>query len=121
MENRIRTEIYKGKKIIFLDYTGVSHHIENMFMKVLDEAREYILSEGNDLLILVDVRNSYATSNMVQKMKEDGKVERPFIKKEAVVGITGMKEVLLKGINLFAKLDIKPFKTIEEAKDWLVT
>ena len=41
MENRIRTEIYKGKKIIFLDYTGVSHHIEDKFMKVIHEANDW--------------------------------------------------------------------------------
>lgn len=120
MENRVRTEIYKGKKIIFLDYTKVDRHVEDKFMKVLQQAREFIMRAGKDLLILVDVRDSYATTKMIAKMKEDGKAERPFVKKSAVVGITGMKEIFLKGINLFTQQGIQPFNTIEEAKEWLV-
>ncbi len=120
MTQRARIEYHHGKKIIFLDYTGVSHHEEDKFIKELDEVKNFILSQGDNLLILVDVRNSYGSPKMMNKMKEDGKLEKPFIKKQAVVGITGMKEILLKGINLFTNINITPFKTIEEAKDWLV-
>jgi len=120
MAKRARNEIYEGKKIIFLDYTGVSHHEEEMFIKELDEVKNFILSQGDNLLILVDVRNSYGSPKIINKMKEDGKIEKPFIKKQAVVGVSGMKEILLKGINLFTDINMKPFKTIEEAKNYLV-
>ncbi|MBN2519240.1 MAG: hypothetical protein JXB17_01945 [Bacteroidales bacterium] len=120
MTNRVKVEVYKGKKIIFLDYTKVSHHEEDKFLKELDEIRQFILGAGKDLLILVDVTGSFASQKMVQRMREDGKIEKPFIKKEAVVGVTGLKEVLLKGINLFTNLGIKPFNSINEAKEWLV-
>lgn len=120
MATRYRTEYHKGKKIIFLDYTGISHNNEEKTLKEMDEVKNFILNAGKDLLILVDVRESFASTKIIDKMREDGKLEKHLVKKEAVVGITGMKEIFLKGINLVTNLGIKPFKTIEEAKDWLV-
>ena len=121
MSNRIKWIHHKGKRIVYLDYTNLSSNNEKEFIKVLDEAKNFILGAGDNLLILVDVRDSFGNSNIVKRMKEDGKLEKPFVLKEAVVGITRLKEVLLKGINLFSKIDIHPFRTIDEAKDWLVS
>ncbi len=39
----------------------------------------------------------------------------------AIVGVTGIKAIFLNAINLFSKQDVRPFKTIEEAKEWLVS
>jgi len=105
---------------IIEDYRGLSSNNEKEFINVIDEAKEFILNAGKNLLILVDVTDSYGNSSIVKRMKEDGKLEKPFVSKEAVIGVTGLKEVFLKGINLFSKQNIRPFPTIEEAKDWLV-
>ena len=119
MSTRVKWITHKGKRIIFLDYTHLNPDHKKEFFKVLDEARNFILSAGNNLLILVDVNNSFTDSEIMQKIKEDAKIEKPQIKREAVVGITGIKAILLKAINMFSGQDIKPFSTIEEAKDWL--
>ena len=105
------------KNIYLLDFRDKKKE----FFSVLDEARNFILSAGKELLILVDVQNSYTDSETMQKMKEDAKLEKPFIKKEAVDGISGLKAILLKAVNMFSGQDIKAFQTIDEAKDWLVS
>ena len=120
MSERVKWIEHKGKKIIHLDYTNLNSRDKESFYLVLDEANEFIMSAGNDLLILVDIRDSFGDSEISKRMKVDGKMEKPYIHKEAVVGITGVKKVLLKGINLFTNIGITPFETIEEAKDWLV-
>jgi hypothetical protein len=38
----------------------------------------------------------------------------------AVVGVPGYKRILLRAVIAFIGQDIKPFETLEEAKDWLV-
>ncbi len=119
MEDRVKWIEHKGKKIIFLDYTNLNSRNKERFFEVLNEAREFILSAGSDLLILVDLRDSYGDSEIMQRMKKDGKDEKHLIHKEAVVGIDGAKEVILRAINLFTKIGITPFKTIDKAKDWL--
>lgn len=120
MNERIQWIEHKGKKIIYLDYKNLNSRNKEEFIKVLDAAKEFVLSAGNNILLLVDIRNSFGDRDIVNRMKQDGKEEKPYIKKEAVVGITGVKEVLLKAINLFTNLGIKPFNSLEEAKDWLV-
>ena len=120
MSKRTSWISHKGKKIIYVDYTGLSSNNEDEFIAALDEAKEFILKAGSNLLVLVDVSNSFGNSSIVKRMKKDGEIEKEFIKKEAVVGISGFKEMLLKGVKLFTKIDINPFKTVDSAKDWLV-
>ncbi len=120
MSDRVKWIEHKGKQIIFLDYTKLNPRDGESFIDVLDEAKEFVLAAGNNLLVLVDIRNSYGDSKITKRLKQDGKLEKPQIKKEAVVGISGAKEILLKGINLFSNIGITPFKDLEEAKDWLV-
>ena len=121
MSDRARWITHNGKQIVYIDYTGLSSTNEGEFIKALDEAKEFILNAGKNLLVLVDVRDSYGNSSIVKRMKEDGETEKPFVAKEAVVGISGFKEMLLKGVKLFTKIDINPFKTLDEAKDWLAS
>jgi len=111
---------HKDKKIIYLDYTNLNSRNKPEFMAVLDEARNFILSAGSNLLILVNVTGSFGDSEIVNRMKQDGKDEKPYVAKEAVVGINGAKEILLRAINFFTNIGIKPFSNVEEAKDWLV-
>jgi len=42
------------------------------------------------------------------------------MKKAAVVGVKPLQEVILTVVNMFSSLGIKPFDTIDDAKDWLV-
>lgn len=121
MSERAKWITHKGKRIIYIDYTGLSSNKESEFIAALDEAKEFILTAGKNLLVLVDVSDSYGNSSIVKRMKEDGELEKPFVHKEAVVGISGFKEMLLKGVKLFTKIDINPFKTLDEAKDWLIS
>ncbi len=119
MSSRVKFIEHKGKKIIFLDYSGFQYKDKDEFMGVLDYARKFIFAAGKDLLILVDVSNSYGDNEVIGKMKQDGKDEKHLVKKQAVVGITVFKELFLKTINLFTNIGIKPFGTLEQAKDWL--
>jgi hypothetical protein len=71
-------------------------------------------------LLLIDFRDSYAESNTIKRLKEDGKLERKLVKNEAVIGISGLKLTFDKAICLFANIGIEVFDNEEKAKDWLV-
>ena len=45
---------------------------------------------------------------------------KPYTKKVSVVGVRFTQNYILTLVNLFSNLDIKPFDTIDDAKDWLV-
>lgn len=118
--NRIMLIEHKEKPILYLDYSNFLSADEtiNTILKVND----YIKKLGDDnLLLLVDVSNSYANEKIiVDALKQSAIIVKPYVKKAAVVGVTSRQEIILTVVNMFSNLGLKPFKTIDDAKDWLI-
>ncbi|MFL7793416.1 MAG: STAS/SEC14 domain-containing protein [Anaerolineae bacterium] len=108
---------YKGKEILFIDYRGLG--LEES-LETLDQAEEVIAGRKDKILILVDTRDAYTSAEFMSRLKESGKEIAPKMEKQAIVGITGLKAILLDAYNRFTGSALKPFSTQEEAKEWLV-
>jgi hypothetical protein len=108
---------HKGKEILFIDYRGLGL---DESLKTLDQAEEVIVGSNNKILILVDTRDAYTSPELMARLKESGKEIRPKMEKQAIVGITGLKAILLDAYNKFTGSALRPFSTLEEAKEWLV-
>jgi hypothetical protein len=113
---------HKGKEIYFIDYTNLK--LEEEFLAAIKSTnafREKVKSSGKkDLLMLVDVSNSFVYGEVFSEIKRSGKLTKEITKKTAVVGITGAKKTLLDIANVFTSLNVKPFDNIEDAKEWLI-
>jgi hypothetical protein len=110
---------YKGKKIQYIDYTHCKNHME--MIKVLDELRlEY--EKTTELFIsLADFTGTYGSSeflNEANRLAKDHSDKRMI--KSAVLGVTGIKKILLNTYNMFLKNKMVPFDTKEEALEYLV-
>jgi hypothetical protein len=117
--NRIKWIEYKEKPILYLDYSNflTTDEIINTILEVNDFIKKL---GGYELLLLVDVRNSQAKEKIVvDALKQNAKVIKPYVKKAAVVGVAFSQEIVLTAVNMFSNLNLKPFDTIEDAKDWL--
>ncbi|MFH1459563.1 MAG: STAS/SEC14 domain-containing protein [Candidatus Omnitrophota bacterium] len=120
MTNRIRWIVYKNKRILLVDLSGIrgfkgeGEQLAKAAADFVDKLREY------ELIELIDVRNSFGDLESVKTMKELSKKLKPHIKKSAIIGVSGIKKVILDAINSFAERKIKPFNTEEEAKEWLI-
>ncbi|MCK5536338.1 MAG: hypothetical protein KAI79_05890, partial [Bacteroidales bacterium] len=57
--------------------------------------------------------------DIVQMLREAGKLAKSITKKSATVGLSSAKKIILNSINTFSQAKIKAFDTVEEAKDWL--
>ena len=49
------------------------------------------------------------------------KKNKSYIKASAIVGITGLKQIVFNGLMRITGRDIKSFSTIEQAKSWLIS
>ncbi len=49
-----------------------------------------------NLLKINDVRGQFATASILPEIKRSSKLQSPFIKKSAYVGITGVKKIFWK-------------------------
>ena len=123
---RVRWETYKGKKILILDYSGLkaaNPEHKKTIMEVIKTARDVTAQLKEPVLFLSDVTSSQANGEVMTALKEFARFtnERKIVGKECVVGTSAMQTVLLNAVNLFSGGSIKPFATVEQAKEWLAT
>ena len=113
---------YKEKEIYFIDYSNIKTSEE--FLQTIKETgafREKVKAMGKkDLLILVDITGSYLNIEILDELKKAGRIIKEITMKEAIVGITGYKRILLQIVQTFTNLNFKVFNTIQEAKSWLI-
>ena len=110
---------HNGKEILYIDYSGL---YDEDLVNATFEVNDFFKKLGkHELLILVDVRNSYANEKWtVDALKKNATIARPYSKKTAVIGVTKTQDIILTVVNMFSRLGVKPFNTVEEAKDWLI-
>jgi hypothetical protein len=113
---------YKGKQIYYVDYSNIKTNEEFLsIIKQTNAFREKVKAEGkHNLLMLVDVTGSFIYGEVLEEIKKAGKNTREIISKQAVVGITGGKKILLKIVQTITNMSFKVFDTVEEAQDWLI-
>lgn len=117
--NRIRFIQAGGKELLFLDFSGCT---AGVLMSAIGEAEKIIRTHPeNSLLILTDVTNARFDEHVSARMKEFTKRNKPYVKASAVVGISGIKKIILDAVMLFSGRKIHACDTVEQAKEWLTT
>ena len=111
---------FEGKSIFFVDYSQCADKWQ--MIQLLEDSAAYYRQSPVRLLSLSDfsdVRGSSEFMNVAKRLNKeviDDKTE-----KGAVLGVNGLKKVLLQGYNLIAKNKLVPFETKEEAMRYLVS
>ncbi len=115
--DRVRFETYKGRQVLVIDYTGCR---EDEVLGIAVQCRHLIAAQPKDsvltLPILAGVRVSH---DDLQRMKEIAVLNRPYVKRSAIVGDESQKS-LLDSLEAFSVRKFPIFKTREEALEWLV-
>jgi hypothetical protein len=107
---------YKGKRILYVDFRKL---YEEQVTANLEMEIKFIKESPAKVLILANVEGAAISS--LEKIKEVSKKEiSPKVAKSAIVGITGLKDILLRAYNTFTGSTAHPFATEQEAMDWLV-
>jgi hypothetical protein len=113
---------HKEKRILLVDCSNYVFQAPQIKLE-LDVAVQLATKEPlNSVLVLSDVRGSKMSLETFKMAKDASSQIAPFAYKRAMVGVANEQEILLDALNaLFPKKKIVPFRTIEEAKDWLVS
>lgn len=110
---------YKGKEILYDDYSGLTG---DEMAKLIPVITHLTFESGKkDILLIVDVSNAFANKAAVNQFGESGTISKHLLTKTAVLGITGVKKILLKVVNRVTSLNAKPFSSAEEAKEYLIS
>lgn len=108
---------HKGKRILLVKYGGLKP--AEMLDLILTATQMLVAEKSNQVLSLSDVTDCYVNKEFTELSKKQGAISLPLTKKAAIVGVVGIKSILLKGVNAFSPKPRVPFDTVEEALDWL--
>ncbi|MDM7926753.1 MAG: STAS/SEC14 domain-containing protein [bacterium] len=110
---------HNGARIQYADYSGFHSDLEALKAEVEYASGETLKEPPYSVLSLVNVTDTMGTQEIVEYLKNAAVRTKPYIKKMAVVGVPGYKKILLRAVIAFTGQDIKPFDTLDEAKEWL--
>lgn len=111
---------HKNKEILYVDHRGLKSQ------EIISNIRQMIpISEkckDKSLLGLFDFRDVIIDDEIMKFIKSPENVNaNKYYKKSAILGVTGMRKVLLNVFNTLLGREVKAFENEEEAKEYLVS
>lgn len=107
-----------GKEIYVLNFSY--DRIEEAIPLIQECARQIRQRPPESVLTLTIVDKGKFTAELVEKLKELTKGNRPYVRKAAVVGVSGMYKIVITAISIFSKREFKLCDTKEEAVRYLL-
>lgn len=109
---------HKGKKILYIDYSQCKT-IEST-LELLEQVKQEYLKTTGEIRTLNNFEGAFGSSEYMKKANQYGKeIFNQRTAKNAALGISGIKKILLLGYNAIVKDKIMPFETKEAALDYL--
>ncbi len=111
---------HEGFDIIFIDYSYIKD--QNEMLALLAEARSIIESAPPGMVLLTNMTRAIVGDNFMTEAKKLGRnLLKSKSKKHAILGIEGLKTMLLRAYNLFTEDKIMPFGSREKALAYLIS
>lgn len=110
---------YNDKKIFYQDFS--KHFYNASAVKVeLEEVQKVVTAQPSDsVLVLSDFRDTNVGSELLASMNAASTATKIYVRKTAVLGVTGMKRKLADLLTALTGQPLKYFDDIESAKQWL--
>jgi hypothetical protein len=115
---RVRIVTHRGTGIVFQDFSNVQTPEEGM--RAIEEARAFVDRQPKGVLLLTDVTDSTFDQRVVDAMKELAEHNKSFVAASAIVGLSPIQRVVYATVVKITGRVIRPFTSIDEAKDWLI-
>lgn len=108
-------------EVLYQDFTGCRDDLAALRSEV--EAVDALITRQprGSVLALADLMDTTASAGAVQLFKTSATQTKPFIARQALIGMHGMKRYAAQTVALFSGQPMKVFETREAALDWLVS
>lgn len=117
---KIEHIVHNDKKIVVINWFECKNQDE--MIQLLKDVNIEFRRSGENILTLEDYTNIFVSNKFMMAAKKLGKeVLAKKRAKGAILGITGVKKVLLNSYNHFTEDKLIPFNTKQEALDYLVS
>ena len=112
--DRLRIEVLNGRRIVFVDYTGLK---EKEMIELVIKHLELTLK--TKLPFIADFRNCYATGEYMKHGRKFVELTMQNVSKGAFLGVDEIKSFILKGIVLQYGVNYQAFGSKEKAIEFL--
>ena len=117
MEN-IYKIVRNEKEILVIDFSNLN---ETKMIELISKSRGLIILENKPQLVLgILNEKNYMTSNVLKHYKSDNLEALKLIKKQALIGVSEPKRMIIKGYNFLFKRDVKVLESKELAIEYLL-
>jgi hypothetical protein len=111
---------HKGTRYFHADYSGFGRNIDALREEVDGADSQIEQSAPDSALVLVDIRNTVTSVDVVSLFKASTARTKGHVKKTAIVGVTGVQKVLALAVVRFSREPLNLFSTVDDAREWLV-
>jgi hypothetical protein len=109
---------HQGKRVLFINY---SHCDVAMLKAVAEEGHRVIAREQqNSVLTLNDVTGTNFDKESVAVLQSMVAGNAPYVRRAAVIGISGLQRLIYEGVQAFSRRRIPLFESRQQALNWLV-
>ena len=110
---------YKGINIFYTDFSNTK--TEQEIKSIIDECINYIRNQPlNSIIAITNMKNMYFNKTVASRFTKFVKENKPYMKKSAVFGMSGIARVVFNSIMKLAERDVRSFETEEQAKNFLL-
>ncbi len=114
---RVQFIQYKGKVILSINLAGCSAAEVH---PVIDAAKAAVATRrAGTVLTLTDVTGTGFDSVVASAMKDLVRHHRPYVAAAAVVGLSGLRQIMFNTVMRFSGRHLHAFESLQQAKDWL--
>ncbi len=117
ISNRVQFIEYFGKRVLSINY---AHCDAPMMKEVAAEGHRVLSMEPlNSVLTLNDVTGAKFDQEAVAALKSMVAANAPYVKRAAVIGISGLQSLIYEAVQAFSKRKLPQFSSRDEALAWL--
>ena len=110
---------WNNAAVIHLDYANYKHDLDGLRAEVIEADNEILREPLGTVLALIDLRDTVASGAVVSMFKESSAITTPYIRRHALIGVTGVKRFLADKVARLAGRPMRLFDTEKDALDWL--
>jgi hypothetical protein len=112
---------HKGVTFIYCNFTDFHTDVEGLRAEVEAVDAKICRQPENTVLALADLTQTTASRKVVDLFKQSAARTKKHVRKQAVVGVTGIRKLLAQAVAQFSGQTLVLFDTVEAAKEWLVS
>jgi len=112
--------VHEKKVVFYMDFSNLTK--TNEIKEVVAESIRHIRNQPiGSVLTLTNIEGMHFSNEVKEIFNEFIKGNKPYVKAGAVIGVSGLQQILYNGLMKLTGRDIKSFDTFNQAKTWLTS